>query len=67
MKTSVWIALAVIVCVLGFFAGYKASYKTGIQPGYFEAAEAGGYGGGGGAEGMDKATQEYYKNLLKEE
>lgn len=53
---------------MGFLAGYKLSYRTGIQPGYFEAAEAGGYGGGGGvAEGLDKTAQEYYKNLLKQE
>lgn len=68
MKTSLWIALAVIAGLLGFFTGYKLSYSTGVQPGYFEAAEAGGYGGGGGTiEGLDKAAQDYYKELYKEQ
>lgn len=68
MKTNLWITLAVVVGLLGFFAGYKASYSTGMQPGYFEAAEAGGYGGGGDkVEGLDKATTDYYKSLQKEE
>ncbi|MEK6671898.1 MAG: hypothetical protein AABY42_00285 [Nitrospirota bacterium] len=67
MKTSLWIVLALIVGIMGFFGGYKISYVTGVQPGYFEAAEAGGYGGGGAVQGLDKATADYYQNLYKEE
>lgn len=68
MRTSLWIVLAVIAGLLGFLGGYKLSYSTGVQPGYFEAAEAGGYGGGGDkVEGLDKATVDYYKSLQKEE
>ncbi len=67
MKTGYWFILAAAVWLLSFLAGYKVSYSTGIQPGYFEAAEAGGYGGGGAAiEGLDKATQDYYKELYKQ-
>lgn len=68
MKTGIWILLCVIVWGLGFLGGYKLSYSTGVQPGYFEAAEAGGYGGGGDTvEGIDKKTQDYYKDLYKDE
>ena len=68
MRTGHWVAIAVIVWILGFAGGYAISSGTGIQPGYFEAAEAGGYGGGETAiEGISKEVQDYYKNLYKEE
>lgn len=69
MKTAQWVAMAVAVWVALFAAGFAVSSATGVQPGYFEAVEAGGYGGGGDAaiEGIDKKTQDYYKDLYKEE
>lgn len=67
MNTRLWIVLTLIAGIIGFFGGYKMSYVTGVQPGYFEAAEAGGYGGGGGVQGLDKTTSDYYQNLYKEE
>ncbi|TAN45337.1 MAG: hypothetical protein EPN22_02860 [Nitrospirae bacterium] len=68
MKTGIWLLICVIVWGLGFIGGYKLSYSTGVQPGYFEAAEAGGYGSGGDTvEGIDKKTQDYYKELYKDE
>jgi len=69
MRTAQWVAIAVVVGGVSFGGGFAVSSATGVQPGYFEAVEAGGYGGGGDAviEGMDKKTQDYYKNLYKEE
>ncbi|MEE8393814.1 MAG: hypothetical protein V3R66_05665 [Rhodospirillales bacterium] len=51
--------------------GYSISSKTGVEPGFFEAAEAGSYGAGasdgdGGGAGMEQDMQEYYKKLLSE-
>jgi hypothetical protein len=51
--------------------GYAVSSQTGVEPGFFEAAEAGGYGAGpasdgGDAEGIDQELQEYYKSLQTE-
>jgi hypothetical protein len=66
MKTSVWIIIAVLVWLLGFLGGYRISLKTGTEPGYFEAVEAAGYGGGAElVEGISKEMQEYYKSLTE--
>jgi hypothetical protein len=68
MKTGHWLLIAVALWALGFLGGYKMSSASGIQPGYFEAAEAGGYGGGEVTiEGISNEVQDYYKNLYKEE
>lgn len=68
MKTGHWIAITVAVLVLSFSAGYRMSAHTGVQPGYFEAVEAGGYGGEETTiEGISTEQQDYYKNLYKED
>jgi hypothetical protein len=63
-----WIALMVLVFVLGTLAGFGMSYTTGIQPGYFEKQEAPAYGvAADKALGSDlgKAYEEHFKNLYK--
>jgi hypothetical protein len=66
MKTGFWILLTVVIWVLGAIAGYAVSVKSGVQVGYFESAEAGGYGStGDSVEGIDTQTQDYYKNLYR--
>jgi hypothetical protein len=66
MKTWLWILLAAVIWVIGATAGYAVSSKTGFQVGYFEAADAGGYGStSDSVEGIDKQTQDYYKDLYK--
>ena len=68
MKTGHWVLVAIVLWAVGFAAGYAASSSTGVQPGYFEAAEAGGYGGGETTiEGISKEVQDYYKDLYKRE
>ncbi|GBD98349.1 hypothetical protein BMS3Abin07_00361 [bacterium BMS3Abin07] len=68
MKTGLWIALTVAVWLLGFLGGYKISAHTGTEPGYFEAVEAAGYGGGAELiEGVSKEMQDYYKGLSEDE
>ncbi|MEN8198327.1 MAG: hypothetical protein ABFS30_17795 [Pseudomonadota bacterium] len=71
MRTALWVMIVVVASVCAGLLGYATSSQTGVEPGYFEAAEAGGYGapaaeGGGGAEGMDQELQEYYKSLQTE-
>ena len=42
--------------------------STGVEPGYFEAAEAGAYGvveEPVSAEGLSKEEQEYYESLIE--
>lgn len=62
--------LMVVILIMAFMFGYINSYTTGIQPGYFEKAEAPAYGVGGGetlAAGMDETFQEHLKSLYQEE
>jgi hypothetical protein len=65
-----WVSIIVVASVFAGLLGYATSSQTGVEPGYFEAAEAGGYGAasgeGDGAEGMDQELQEYYENLKAE-
>ncbi len=53
--------------MLAFLVGYVVSSGTGIEPGYFEAAEAGSYGapagGGEAVEGISEEEADYYKRL----
>ncbi len=68
MKNAYWVLLALGLWALGFTGGYKMSASSGIQPGYFEAAEAGGYGAADTTiEGISSEVQDYYKNLNQDE
>lgn len=69
MKDSVWILITIVVSVLAFIAGYNISSRTGVEPGYFETAEAGGYGAGSdepAAEGVSQEMQDYYDSLMED-
>ena len=62
--------LMIVVLIMAFMLGYINSYSGGIQPGYFEKAEAPAYGVGGGdtiGAGMDEAFQEHLKTLYQED
>jgi len=65
MKNGVWLILALMAWGAGFLGGYSLSAATGTEPGYFDAVEAAGYGGGGEekVEGIDDEMQEYYRSL----
>jgi len=56
---------------VAFVVGFWLSHLTGIQPGYFEKAEAPAYGVGGGVEvigaGMSDEIQEHFKQLYTDE
>ena len=61
--------LTVLILTIAFLYGFINSYSTGIQPGYFEKAEAPAYGVGGGnvlGAGMDEKFQEHLKTLYDE-
>ncbi len=57
------------VAIVGFLFGYNLSSQTGVEPGFFELPEAGGYGAGPGGgqagEGVTSDMEEYYKKLLE--
>ncbi|MDP6622545.1 MAG: hypothetical protein QF754_09785 [Alphaproteobacteria bacterium] len=69
MRTRLWVMTVTAAGTLAFLLGYAISSQTGVEPGYFEASETGGYGAASdepGEQGVDGETQEYYRNLLKE-
>ncbi|MDH5445662.1 MAG: hypothetical protein OEY52_08905 [Gammaproteobacteria bacterium] len=66
MNTRIWVSLVTVSFLLAFLAGYNVSVKTGVEPGYFEAPEAGGYGAGAEKKapaGISEELQDYYKDL----
>jgi hypothetical protein len=62
--------IVVVASVCAGLVGYAVSARTGVEPGYFATAEAGGYGAvageAGGAGEMDQELLEYYENLKME-
>ena len=63
---GLWTAIVVISVLLGFVLGYGTAARTGVEPGYFEAPEAGGYGvAPGTGPRMREDLRQYYEDLLK--
>ncbi len=63
-----WSLMLLAVALSCFAGGYALSAKSGTEPGYFEAVEAAGYGGGSEAiEGISTEMAEYYKSLSQED
>lgn len=68
MKNAIWGMIVVASFSLAFLAGYHVSARTGVEPGYFEAPAAAGYGAGAEGEapaGVSGEMQQYYKELAK--
>ncbi len=68
MKPGKIALIMMVVAGVCFFGGYQLSAHTGTEPGYFDAVEAAGYGGGGGEkiEGVSDEMSDYYKSLSDE-
>ena len=69
MKTKLWIAIVGVASILGYLLGFAVSDHTGVEPGFFEIAESGGYGVVAekkSAEGIGSDVQDYYKSLTQE-
>ncbi len=69
MKFNSGIIVIIVVALFFFYGGYIISARTGTEPGYFDAVEAAGYGGGGGEkiEGISDEMNEFYQSLGEEE
>ena len=68
MKNHHWTLVVLLGAILAFSAGWVTSDGTGVEPGYFDKPEAGGYGAGaeGSApQGVSEEFQEYYKDLTE--
>jgi hypothetical protein len=57
------IIFSIAVLILTFIVGFRSSYMSGIQPGYFEKAEAPAYGVGGGELLGADMGEEFQKHL----
>jgi hypothetical protein len=69
MKFGPQIVVIVGFALFTFYGGYTISARTGTEPGYFDAVEAAGYGGGGAEkiEGISDEMNEFYQSLGEDE
>lgn len=68
MKTGLWVSIVGTAAIIAYTLGFVVSKGTGVEPGFFEKAESGGYGVSGGdsaVEGVSEEMANYY-NELKE-
>jgi len=66
VNSKLMIMIVVVIGIIGYVSGYMVSSKTGVEPGFFEIAESGGYGAGTESkpvEGMSDDLQDYYNKL----
>lgn len=65
-RMGLWVAIVVVSALFGFAAGYAVSARTGVEPGYFEAPEAGGYGvPPSSGPKMSDDLRKYYEEIAK--
>lgn len=64
-RAAWWSVIVLVATLCGFAAGYAISLRTGIEPGYFEAAEAGGYGVAPTGPKISDDLKKYYEGLTK--
>ena len=70
VRGYLWLAIVIATFILSYLLGYVVSAKTGVEPGFFEAPEAAGYGvtaEKSAAPGLDKELQDHYQQLMSEE
>ncbi len=65
MRTALWLTNVLLAGVLAFLLGYGVSAETGVEPGFFEAVETGGYGAGAGGDAATEGISEEYENYYK--
>jgi len=66
LNNRLWTITVAVSFLLAVLVGYNVSIGTGVEPGYFEAPEAGGYGAGAESKapaGISDEMQDYYKEL----
>ncbi len=67
LHKSVLVGLLGIGATFGFLLGFNISTSTGVEPGFFDKPEAGGYGAGAGGakvpEGLSEELADYYSDL----
>lgn len=67
---KLYLIIVVATCILGYILGFIASSKTGVEPGFFEQAESGGYGVVAEkpvAGNIEANVQQHYEQLNEDE
>lgn len=64
-RIGLWAGIVFVATLFGFIVGYGVSSRTGVEPGYFDAPEAGGYGVAPGGPKMSEELRKHYEDLLK--
>jgi hypothetical protein len=64
-RAGLWTAIVLVVTLFGFVLGYAVSSRTGVEPGYFDAPEAGGYGVAPSAPKVSEELRKHYEGLMK--
>lgn len=68
-SARLWIAIVATAFLLSYLLGYMVSAETGVEPGFFEKPEAGGYGAGAeasAAPGLDQSLQDHYSDMAED-
>jgi len=68
-SARLWTAIVATAFLLSYLLGYMVSAETGVEPGFFEKPEAGGYGAGAeasAAPGLDQNLQDHYSSMAEE-
>ena len=69
IRHRLWFAIVITAFILSYLLGYIVSAKTGVEPGFFEAPEAAGYGVAAdktAAPGLDQDLQKHYQDLVED-
>lgn len=68
LQKSVFSLLVLVATLVAGLLGFNLSDNTGVEPGFFEIAEAGGYGAGvesKAPEGLSEDLADYYSDLVE--
>ncbi|MDH5324225.1 MAG: hypothetical protein OEZ68_17215 [Gammaproteobacteria bacterium] len=68
VNTKLWLAIVVVSGLIAYTLGFMMSKHTGVEPGFFEIAESGGYGvsadsNAAAGAGVSEDMQQYYQQL----
>jgi len=70
VNAKLMVMIVFMLAIIAYVSGYIVSTNTGVEPGFFEIAEAGGYGAGTESkpvEGMSEDIQKHYDKLADDD
>ena len=70
VNAKLMVMIVFLLAIIAYVSGYIVSSNTGVEPGFFEIAEAGGYGVAAEAkpaEGLSEDIQKHYDKLADDD